>query len=97
MREYELKPCPFCGGDPVDEAGYEIFCPTCVIGSDLEWNTRPIESELQERIAALEIALGVAQGQLEAARERLAEAEQQAAKDREIIHSLNSQLREYQE
>ena len=52
----ELKPCPFCGSTkirkPKNEKGW--LCKKC--GSEIfwDWNTRPIEDALNERIAELE-------------------------------------------
>lgn len=55
-----LKPCPFCGGNDIvyEEALSVTYCNDC--GGELDegfgsdWNTRPIEDELQSRIAELE-------------------------------------------
>lgn len=66
----ELRPCPFCGGEAFYikimgnyEKPHEIYCSKCD-GAITEgrsekqvvtnWNTRPIEDELQARIAELE-------------------------------------------
>ena len=63
----ELKPCPFCGNEPVVEGNLvacnNLNCPTHdnywtdpMIFTCDQWNTRPIEDELQARIAELEAA-----------------------------------------
>ena len=66
-----LRPCPFCGGEAFYikimgnyEKPHEIFCSKCD-GAITEgrsekqvvtnWNTRPIEDELQKRIAELKV------------------------------------------
>lgn len=69
MTNDELKPCPFCGGEPdievkfvpsTDGEDYKytfISCPVHNFIHDAEtWNTRPIEDELRARIAELEAA-----------------------------------------
>ena len=52
----KLKACPFCGSTniraPIDEDGW--MCRTCGTESYVDWNRRPIEDELQKRIAELE-------------------------------------------
>lgn len=61
----ELKPCPFCGNEPVVEGNLvacnNLNCPTHdnywtdpMIFTCDQWNTRPIEDELRARIAELE-------------------------------------------
>lgn len=49
----ELKPCPFCGGDPVQEYGIDgdpyVVCVDCgasVEGTLAAWNTRAPDPEL---------------------------------------------------
>lgn len=70
MSENELKPCPFCGseagiptnldGTPVDYEITDCSCKNddCLIAGYWTpikiWQTRPIEDELQKRIAELE-------------------------------------------
>ncbi len=55
-----LKPCPFCGGKNVLSTELQDglpFIAYCQCGAENEaenWNTRPIEDELQKRIAELE-------------------------------------------
>ena len=66
----ELRPCPFCGTLPrantwifrgISETRYfcpNQECPLSVRAVTLErWNSRPIEDELQKRIAELEEAI----------------------------------------
>lgn len=61
----ELRPCPFCGGEPVVEGNLvacnNLNCPTYdnywtdpMIFTCDQWNTRPIEDALNTRIAKLE-------------------------------------------
>ena len=61
----ELRPCPFCGNEPVVEGNLvacnNLNCPTYdnywtdpMIFTCDQWNTRPIEDALQSRIAELE-------------------------------------------
>ena len=70
MSENELKPCPFCGseagiptnldGTPIDYEITDCSCKNddCLIAGYWTpikiWQTRPIEDELQKRIAELE-------------------------------------------
>ena len=64
----ELKACPFCGSEqPQDskddgnvpyEFGMSRSCNSCSAAVNLGWNTRPIEDELQKRIAELEGFIG---------------------------------------
>lgn len=65
-----LKRCPFCGGESEfnsDEFGEGVCCKSCgatlhngVYGEEgrklasADWNTRPIEDELREKIGKLE-------------------------------------------
>jgi len=52
-----LKPCPFCGGTKIcTEKSINLnYCDNCSAESNVEhWNTRPIEDELNKRIAELE-------------------------------------------
>lgn len=49
----ELKPCPFCGGKPREHDDYVECCMTLDMTAE-EWNDRPIEDELRERIKELE-------------------------------------------
>lgn len=59
-----LKPCPFCGEEvkevKLEDRGYLTIC--CgLVGSMIsvaEWNTRPIEGNLKEHIAELELIVG---------------------------------------
>ncbi|HPS41028.1 MAG TPA: hypothetical protein PK040_00390, partial [Anaerolineaceae bacterium] len=54
----KLKPCPFCGNNKEikyvnDFYGLWVFwCPSChaQTASEDDWNTRPIEDELQAEI-----------------------------------------------
>ena len=66
----ELRPCPFCGEMPITENNFAACanksCPTYdnywtnpQILTIEHWNTRPIEDELQKRIADLSQALGL--------------------------------------
>ena len=65
----ELKPCPFCGGEPTssNEFDDEVLFYGCTKDIDCpmydapfvnleNWNTRPIEDALNARIAELEAA-----------------------------------------
>lgn len=65
----ELKPCPFCGNEPVVEGNLvacnNLNCPTHdnywtdpMIFTCDQWNTRPIEDALNKRIAELEAFIG---------------------------------------
>ena len=72
-----IKPCPFCNCLPnIDEKNGSPWCGNleCMVDAsaeDLEaWNTRPIEDELNKRIAELEYDLP-----LQKAVERIAELE----------------------
>lgn len=64
----ELKPCPFCGSNPIfldvgeNKPLYEITCLECdgaqLLGSNKdelvkEWNTRPIEEELRRQLSKI--------------------------------------------
>ena len=71
----KLKPCPFCGNEAEfnsDEFGEGVCCKSCgatlhngVYGeqgrklASADWNTRPIEDELEAENARLREALGV--------------------------------------
>ena len=66
----EIKPCPFCGNDPVVEGNLvacnNLNCPTHdnywtdpMIFTCDQWNTRPIEDALHARIAELSQAVGL--------------------------------------
>lgn len=56
-----LKPCPFCG-EPALSDGRSVTCSgfgnSCAFGREWakpeRWNTRPIESALESRLAAAE-------------------------------------------
>jgi hypothetical protein len=53
--EMELKRCPFCGEAEIRKTFGETknhYCVNCDSESEV-WNTRPIEDELQDTIAAL--------------------------------------------
>jgi hypothetical protein len=57
----ELKPCPFCDGEAYQpDEGVYVWCSnrncigTNAVGNTDEWNTRPIEDELNARIKELE-------------------------------------------
>ena len=70
MTETKLKPCPFCGSEAEfnsDEFGEGVCCKSCgatmyngVYGEEgrklasADWNSRPIENELNEKIEKLE-------------------------------------------
>ena len=70
MTETELKTCPFCGSEAEfnsDESGECVCCKSCgatlhngVYGEEgrklasADWNSRPIENELNEKIEKLE-------------------------------------------
>lgn len=63
----DLKPCPFCGGDPVMigeyDGLYQVICPKCNGTVDdfdnvkdvsaEKWNTRPLEDAKDEEIKRL--------------------------------------------
>lgn len=62
-----LRPCPFCGNEPVVEGNLvacnNLNCPTYdnywtdpMIFTCDQWNTRPIEGALHARIAELELS-----------------------------------------
>ena len=56
-----LQPCPFCSGAKIcTEKGINLnYCDNCSAESNIEhWNIRPIEDELQKRIAELEAEIG---------------------------------------
>lgn len=64
----KLKACPYCGGNNlatyiVTDGSCVVYCINCYENNDGlshdidEWNTRPIEDELQARITELEEAL----------------------------------------
>ncbi len=61
MSENVLKPCPFCGEQP-DYDGVFVNCLTTGCFTSMEddlienWNRRPIEDALRQRIAELEAA-----------------------------------------
>ena len=71
MTETKLKPCPFCGSEAEfnsDEFGEGVCCKSCgatihngVYGeygrklASADWNSRPIENELNEKIEKLEM------------------------------------------
>ena len=62
----ELKACPLCGSKPIiacDMNEYWVLCEPCRCSGDMcgskeeaikEWNNRPIETALQERVDELE-------------------------------------------
>lgn len=64
----KLKPCPFCGGEAqiirCNSGKYQCFCRNCGCAQTMffdspeevpeEWNARPIENELVEKIEKLE-------------------------------------------
>lgn len=62
--DYELKPCPFCGGELIGQPDlfsgglrYDHNCINDLLGScDFipQWNKRPIEEKLNKRIDELE-------------------------------------------
>lgn len=63
-----LKHCPFCGGEAqiirCNSGKYQCFCRNCGCAQTMffdspeevpeEWNARPIENELNEKIGKLE-------------------------------------------
>lgn len=59
----ELKKCPFCGGDAKLDDHVFAHCDNSGCGAAQwlfhvkTWNTRPIESALQQRIGELEAQL----------------------------------------
>ena len=61
----KLKPCPFCGKMPEVEPNGDCYCDyyICPMAPDSympkDWNTRPIEDELNKRIAELSQAVGL--------------------------------------
>lgn len=64
----KLKPCPFCGKQPVmtTDDNPQVYCDirNCagpVADSVTEWQTRPIEDALTANIAELEAELAAAQ------------------------------------
>lgn len=51
----ELKPCPFCGLEPISYGEDSCTeCPYCHLLDTDDWNTRPIEDALTKRIEELE-------------------------------------------
>ena len=66
----ELKPCPFCGREPLRESAFDgthlfVGCESCEISPGISdgghaiallshWNTRPVEDALRARVAELE-------------------------------------------
>ena len=74
-EEIELKHCPFCGSEAEfnsDEFGEGVCCKSCgatihngVYGEEgrklasADWNSRPIENELEAEIKRLRESLGV--------------------------------------
>lgn len=65
-EEEKLKPCPFCGQQPDVSMGgsfVTVSCPRCKYEFDWarhggfdwrgEWNARPIEGALEDRLAAI--------------------------------------------
>lgn len=72
-----LKPCPFCKATPLNEIGIGLCCTP--VNAE-EWNHRPIEDELNKRIAELEIKLSGANAVLAIAQMQL--------------DSLNSKIRD---
>ena len=60
-----LKPCPFCGGCKiVSEEELDVtFCNGCSAETDIfDWNNRPIEDELNRRIAKAKDLLNAEMG-----------------------------------
>ena len=64
----ELRPCPFCGEEPVQSGNFVACgnenCPTCdnywtdpQILTIEQWNTRPIEDELRAEIERLKVRI----------------------------------------
>lgn len=49
----ELKPCPFCGSRNLKLRTEDWICRNCGATSYWAYNTRPIEDELEARIAQL--------------------------------------------
>jgi hypothetical protein len=50
----ELRPCPFCGKEPMKTSNHTILCQTCNREVLPEiWNTRPLEDALNEQIRLL--------------------------------------------
>ena len=67
----ELKPCPFCGKQPVAQCSSAICInDDCELSDywrgleDDSWNTRPIEDALNARIAELEAEKSILEDQL---------------------------------
>lgn len=61
MKDHELKPCPFCGGEAHEE-GQHVYCSECgvmpcifdetkdsLVAHRVLWNTRSSERRLSER------------------------------------------------
>ena len=82
MSKVELKPCPFCGSEPVecmskiDGNTYcgcwdKEDCPMAGWVTAKEWNTRPIEDALNARIAKLEAELKITDELLKEATETI--------------------------
>ena len=95
----ELKSCPFCGGDSVTlqslgdhtragcvDCGAEVTRPMGLYrNAMIEWNTRPIEDDLRNRIAELVSSnMVMAKGVLDL-KARIAELE--AESERFTVHS----------
>lgn len=72
----ELKPCPFCGSEKLanymtSNGATNIYCVDCFEANDgrsiniVAWNTRPIEDELNAKIAQLEQERDILQDKFE--------------------------------
>ncbi len=73
----ELKPCPFCGKEPLESSDGLLICEGHTKwGSRFEWNSRPIENELEAEIVRLE--------------KRIKELEEKLAYEQEIWHNIYS-------
>lgn len=91
----DLKPCPFCGD--TSPFGNE----NCVCGNAetlrmtrKDWNTRPIEEGLQNRITALESYRDEANAEREAARVKYAELENLAVTQSDNIKKHTKSIME---
>ena len=93
--EHKVKTCPFCGKEPATRAGFAICinddCEQSKYWSGLdidEWNTRPIEDALHDRIAELEAEVTKCHELQDSYCDRIAQLEKEIARRDEIITRL---------